>query len=286
MLPPLHKLVLSSADTPNHPTVPRTHRSNVLARPVAVISAPSPEELQAEAEFISHQTIEQLNAARLYALLGPQKVCDLFQQCLHSTEGRALILTCMKQWVFLAEHVMPVTVPPSLQHLASEAITRRTIEPFDAARLYALLGRRIVCGLLQHRLRSAEGRMEVLSCTIRPQCYEKWQGLETLVPRYVPYIAHRYSPVQVPSIVVALARSPPYVRLGAVSYFAMDYGGSLGMFYTASKVIPSGAHEHVLGFDAVAGMYAAMRRVGVTEEEVQCLMGPVMVYMASVYGTA
>lgn len=52
---------------------------------------------QLTAMQIAKQALLQLNGQELYDILGRSKVCELFGYCITTSEGKAMILQCMKR---------------------------------------------------------------------------------------------------------------------------------------------------------------------------------------------
>ena len=148
---------------------------------------------------------------------------------------------------------------PSLEQKAATAITRQTVQQLDPQQLYDVLGRKVVCDLFAHCLQTAEGRAMILTCMSRPRCAELWTGLDEL-RNLGRHWSHRGSQILVRNKRIHFT----------ISFQLINYSTPIG-------------HGMVHSWSGLPTMYSTFRKAGVTDEEIQCIMGPISAHMAQIF---
>ena len=151
---------------------------------------------------------------------------------------------------------------PSLEKITALHITRETVSQLEAAELFDVLGRSKVCDLFAHCLSTAEGRAMVLTCMSRPRCSELWTHLDELRD-FNKYWVTRQSQ-----------------RLARNTRISFKIGKNNILYHT-----PDNTHwgSEVRAWSQLPRMYSDFRKYGVTEEEIQCIMGPIATHMANMF---
>ena len=148
--------------------------------------------------------------------------------------------------------------PSTLQDLASSVVLRQ-LPDMSTPLLVETLGPERVCDILAYFLqkKGADGRALVLKCMTRSRANELWQHLDTFS-----------------------AESPTFMRLSRRTNIGI--GVSLGdaIYCVHERGYPC---QEIQSFGELTTACDRLKEAGVTDEEIQCIIGPMTAWMTVHY---
>lgn len=180
----------------------------------------------------------------------------------------------------LARKQIDVAVPLFQDQLAL-TVFRQVLQQMEASELYEELGSQRVCDLVKQLLTTTEGRNLVLTCVDSPSCESSWQSLDRLTN--VSYDENQ--PFYRGYLTVNLARQPRILMKFIKSGFRED-GKLFSYELPIQGDFVNGKFYDVTHASQLSLMYARLKRAGVTDEEIKCLMIPLLAFCKRVKSEA
>ena len=140
----------------------------------------------------------------------------------------------------------------TLQELATE-VSLRVLPHMSTEMLIRTLGDERICDIFAHVLQNAEGRAMVLRCMTRPRCSELWQNLDNF-----PDNGRLLRLTRDPNLTIGITPD------NLLSYCAHTRG------------YPS---LQIQSYSELRKACTELQAAGVTEEEIQCIIGPMTTLM-------